>query len=162
MPDRLKSRPFAIALLLVGGAALSGCLTPRVKAPASAAVVEARQRVTQKAPTCGDTSLADVSPTSATFPFDDSLLDEMGAMRMRKVTAYLACHPQTPVVILPAADHHGDPAHEKDLAGRRAQAVTAALREGGATNAVIRMVAMGGKDPLTEPHILINAEGRGW
>jgi hypothetical protein len=27
---------------------------------------------------------------------------------------------------------------------------------------VIRMVAMGGPDPLTEPHIVIRAEGRGW
>jgi outer membrane protein OmpA-like peptidoglycan-associated protein len=162
LPRPSKARIGAAILLMGAAMALTGCLTPKAKAPPSAAILEARKGAGQKAAPCQSARLEDVSPTSATFPFDDSLLDEMGQQRLRKVAAYLACHPQTPVVVLPSADHHLDEAHQKDLAGRRAQAVTQALRAEGGDKAVVRMLAMGAADPLTEPHILIRAEGRGW
>ena len=157
------SRPFARALLaLAAPLALSACLTPKAKAPPSAAVVAARKGVGAKALPCQATGLADVSPALASFPFDDSLLDEEGQRAVRAVAGYLSCHPQTQVVVLPAGDRHGDAKHETDLVGRRAQAVVTALRQDGADKAVVHMLAAGAADPVSGPHIVINAAGRGW
>jgi outer membrane protein OmpA-like peptidoglycan-associated protein len=157
------SRRHAAALLaLCAPLALSACLTPRAKVAPSAAVIEARKGAGKKPPSCQQAQLADVSPAMASFPFDDSLLDEEGQRAVRDVAGFLACHPQTAVVVLPSADKHGDAAHQKDLAARRAQAVLAALRDDGASKAVVHMLAMGAADPQTAPHIVINAAGRGW
>lgn len=157
------SRPLLSAvLLLTASAALTGCLTPTAKVRPSAAVLEARKGVREKAQPCQAMQLSEVSPAQATFPFDDSVLDEGGAHAVSRVAAFLACHPQTPVVVLPSADSHSDKAHQEDLAGRRAQAVASALRAGGAKDAVIRIVAMGAADPVSGPHVVIQAAGRGW
>ena len=157
------SRRHAAALLaLCAPLALSACLTPRARPAPSAAIVEARKGVGKKVVPCQASQLADVSPALASFPFDDSLLDEEGQQALRDVAGFLACHPQTAVVVLPSADKHGDAAHQKELASRRAQAVLAALRDDGATKAVVHMLAVGAADPETAPHIVINAAGRGW
>jgi outer membrane protein OmpA-like peptidoglycan-associated protein len=157
----MSRRYLAALVALCAPLALSACLTPKAKAPPSAAVLEARKGVGQKVVPCQAAQLADVSPAMASFPFDDSLLDEEGQKAVRDVSAYLACHPQTPVVVLPSADKHGDDAHQKDLVGRRAQAVLAALRADG-SQAVVHMLAAGSADPVAGPHIVINAAGRGW
>jgi outer membrane protein OmpA-like peptidoglycan-associated protein len=162
MSRRPKPRHLAAALVaLAAPLALSACLTPKAKAPPSAAVLEARKGEGHKAVPCQATQLADVSPATASFPFDDSLLDDEGQRAVRGVAAYLACHPQTPVVVSPSADKHGDDAHQKDLAGRRAQAVLAALRANG-SQAVVHALAPGAADPVAGPHVVINAAGRGW
>jgi outer membrane protein OmpA-like peptidoglycan-associated protein len=162
MSRRPEPRHLAAALIaLAAPLALSACLTPKAKAPASAAVLEARKGVGQKVVPCQATPLADVSPAMASFPFDDSVLDAEGQRAVRGVAAYLACHPQTPVVVSSSADKHGDDAHQKDLAGRRGQAVLAALRADG-SQAVVRMLAPGAADPVSGPHIVISAAGRGW
>jgi outer membrane protein OmpA-like peptidoglycan-associated protein len=150
------------AVVLAAAGLLSGCLTPKARPAPSGAVLEARKGVGQKPPSCKSQALADVSPALASFPFDDSLLDEEGARRVSQAADWLACHPGTPVVVLPSADSHGTPEHQKDLAGRRAQAVMAALRADGANQAVVHMLAMGAADPVAGPHVVIRAAGRGW
>ncbi|MFL5298452.1 MAG: OmpA family protein [Phenylobacterium sp.] len=152
----------APVVLCLAAAALAGCLTPHAKDTPSPAVLAARAGAGAKAQPCQVGKLADVSPALATFPFDESQLDEDGAKAVSKVAAWLACNPGVQVVVLPSADNHGDAAHRKDLASRRGQAVLAALRADGATGAVIRMMAVGAADPLSEPHVLIRAAGRGW
>jgi outer membrane protein OmpA-like peptidoglycan-associated protein len=157
------SRPLsAVLLTLAASVALSGCFTPRAKVAPSAAVLEARKRVEQKTQPCLAMQLADVSPTEATFPYDSAELDEAGARKVGRVAAFLACHAATPVVVLPSADSHGDKAHQAELATQRAQAVTAALRAGGAKDAVIHMLAMGAEDTVAGPHVVVHASGRGW
>jgi len=157
------SRRLAAALVaLAAPLALSACLTPKAKPPPSAAIVEARKGVGQKAPPCAATQLTDVSPAMASFPFDDSLLDEEGQRAVRGVAQFLSCHPGIQIVVLPSADKHGDDAHQKDLVGRRAQAVLAALRADGAASATVHMLAPGAADPVSAPHVVINAVGRGW
>ena len=156
------SRALATAALMFAAAgALSGCLTPKAKQPPSQAVLDARKGAGQKVQGCQG-ALADVSPALASFPFDDSLLDEEGARRVGEAAAFLACHPGTPVVVLPSADNHGTAEHQKDLAGRRAQAVLAALRTDGANSSVVHMLSPGAADPVSGPHIVIQAAGRGW
>jgi outer membrane protein OmpA-like peptidoglycan-associated protein len=157
MSRRLAAALVALAAPLV----LSACLTPKAKAPPSSAVLEARKGVGKKVVPCQVAKLDDVSPALASFPFDDSLLDDEGQKAVRDVAGFLACHPQTPVVVLPSADKHGDAAHQKDLVGRRAQAVLAALRADG-SQATVHMLAPGAADPVAGPHIVINAAGRGW
>lgn len=157
------SRALAIAFCLSAAATgLAGCLTPSAKVKPSPAVLEARHSAASKAETCQATPLAEVSPTSTDFPYDDSVLDRAGKQRLARVAQWLACHPQTRVVILPSADKHGDAAHQKDLAARRAQAAIAELRAAGATAAVIQTLEPGAADPVTGPHVVIEAAGRGW
>jgi len=157
------SRRLATALLaLAAPLALSACLTPKAKAPPSPAIVEARKGIGQKPPPCQATRLEDVSPAQASFPFDDSLLDEEGQRAVRGVANFLSCHAGVPVVVLPSADKHGDAAHQKDLVGRRAQAILGALRDAGASSAVVHMLSPDAADPVTGPHVVINAVGRGW
>jgi outer membrane protein OmpA-like peptidoglycan-associated protein len=153
--------PLPILLAIAAVLPLGGCLTPHAKPGPSAAVVEARKGEGRKTLTCQAT-LADVSPSLASFPFDASLLDEEGTRQVSAVAAWLACHPGTPVVITPSAERHGTPEHQKDLAGRRAQAVLAALRADGASSTVVHALALGAADPLTGPHVVIQAQGRGW
>ncbi len=66
------------------------------------------------------------------------------------------------MVIKPDADNHGEPAHLNDLAQRRGKAVADQLRSLGATAAVLHLLPRDAADPVTAPHLLINATGRGW
>jgi outer membrane protein OmpA-like peptidoglycan-associated protein len=153
----------ARALILpLAALALSGCLTPHAKVAPSSAVLAARAGVGAKPGSCQVGKLQDVSPTVATFPFDDAVLDEAGARSLARAAAWLTCTPGVPAVVIATADNHGDEAHRKDLAARRAQATLAALRGAGAKDAVIHLVAPGGADPVTGPHLIIQADGRGW
>ena len=65
-------------------------------------------------------------------------------------------------MIRPDGDAHGDAAHMDALASGRAKSVADKLRELGATGATLRILARGAPDPVTAPHVLINATGRGW
>ena len=96
------------------------------------------------------------------FGFDDATISEAGQKRLVQAGAWLTCNPQVEVVIIPDADNHGDAAHLSDLAQRRAQATAAQLRTLGAKDAVIRVLARGAADPVTAPHLVVNAQGRGW
>jgi outer membrane protein OmpA-like peptidoglycan-associated protein len=158
------ARRFAApALLLIFAAVtLSGCLTPRVTPRPSAAIVTARKGAGAKPAACQLGDLARVSPTVATFPFDDATIDETGNRRLAAAAAWLNCNPGVPVVVAPTADNHGTAQHQKDLAVSRAQAVTAALRALGARSAVIHALALGGADPVSGPHLIVQADGRGW
>jgi outer membrane protein OmpA-like peptidoglycan-associated protein len=155
-------RLLTAALVMLAAAALSGCLTPHAKVAPSAAVVAARAGAGTKAAACPAGKLEGVSPTTATFAFDKAELDAVGARRLAGVAAWLACNPGVEVVVLASADNHGDEAHQRDLAAARAHAAAAALRADGAKAAVIRMPAPGAADPLSEPHVLVQAAGRGW
>jgi outer membrane protein OmpA-like peptidoglycan-associated protein len=157
------STRFALsAVLCLTAVSLSACLTQRVTVPPSAAVVAARSGAGARPASCQVGKLQDVSPTLARFPFDDATLDDVGAQGLARAAAWLACTPGVPVVVIPTADNHGDEAHRKDLAARRAQATLTALRGAGAKNAVVHLLAPGAADPVSGPHLIINADGRGW
>ena len=96
------------------------------------------------------------------FGFDEATLSETGQKGLSQAAAWLACNPHTEVVIVPDADNHGDAAHLNDLAQRRAKAAAEQLRALGAKDAVIRILSRGAVDPVTAPHLVINAQGRGW
>jgi outer membrane protein OmpA-like peptidoglycan-associated protein len=156
------SRFPALAVILVGAAALSGCLTPRVQPPPSAAVLQARAASGHKTAACTPGGLDAISPVDVGFGFDDAEISEVGQKRLAAAAAWLGCNPGIQAVILPDADNHGDAAHLGDLAQKRALAVQARLRALGATAAVIRLLPRGAADPLTAPHLVVNAQGRGW
>lgn len=152
----------APALFILAAVSLGGCLTPSAKPTPSAAVAEARKAAGVKPAACQGGDLAAVSPTVATFPFDDPKLDDVGTRRLTAAVAWLNCNPGVPVTIVPTADNHGTAQHMQELAVQRGQAVQAALRSLGAANAVIHNLAPNAKDPVTGPHLVIQADGRGW
>ena len=152
----------ALAIGLACATALSGCLTPRAQPAPSPAVLDARARVGAKAAACAAEGLDAISPVNVGFAFDDPAITPAGKTRLAAAARWLACNPTIEAVIQPDADHHGPVAHLNDLATQRAQAVKTQLRALGAANTVIRILARGGSDPVTAPHMLIIAEGRGW
>ena len=152
----------SLAAGLVCAGALSGCLTQHVKPPPSQAIVQARARRDAKPAACAPGGLETISPLDASFPFDDATVSELGQQRLAAAARWLGCNPGVEVVIKPDADSHGDAAHLNDLAQRRAKAVESQLRSLGAGAAVIRLLPRDGADPVTAPHLLINATGRGW
>jgi outer membrane protein OmpA-like peptidoglycan-associated protein len=154
--------PRALAISLVCATALSGCLTKPVKQAPSQAILQTRARVGAKPAACTGEDLASISPMEAGFGFEETQLSDAAQQMVAKAAAWLKCNPGVEVVILPAADSHGTPAHQQELAQTRAKAVVDQLRAMGATQAVIRTVAVGGADPLTAPHLVISARGRGW
>ena len=152
----------ALAVSLFCATTLSGCLTPRLQPAPSKAIVDARARAGAKAGACPTEGLEAVSPLNVGFAFDDAAVTEMGHNRLTTAAKWLACNPTIEVVIQPDADHHGAPAHLNELAQQRGQAVMSQLRMLGATGNVIHLLPRDGKDPVTAPHLLIVAEGRGW
>ena len=157
--------PHALAISLVCATALSGCLTKPVKPTPSQAVLQSRQTRAQegaKAAACTAEDLASISPMEVGFGFEETQLGEAAQQRVAKAAAWLKCNPGVEVVILPAADSHGTPAHQQELAQARAKAVIDQLRALGATQPVIRAVAAGAPDPVSGPHFVISARGRGW
>ena len=156
-------RPLArAAILCLIAVGLSGCLTPRAKVAPSAAVLQARKGAGTKSAACPAGDLATLSPTIATFPFDDAVVDDVGIRALKTAAAWLNCHPGVPVVIIATADNHGTAEHQKALILQRAQATLATLRAQGAADAVIHTPAIGTPDPVSGPHLLIQADGRGW
>jgi outer membrane protein OmpA-like peptidoglycan-associated protein len=153
--------PSALAAILLT-ASLTGCLTPHVKPPPSQAILQARAARAAKPAACAAGGLEAISPLDAAFAFDDAAVTEVGQKRLAAAAQWLACNPAVEVVIKPDADSHGDAAHMNELAQHRAQAVADQLRSLGASTAVIRLLPRNGADPVTEPHLLINAIGRGW
>ena len=149
-----------VALLCVP--ALAGCLTPRARPIPSPAVLESRAHVGAKVPACPTGDLAEIFPVTVTFGFDDARISDAGQTRLADAAAWLSCHAGVEVVIRPTADNHGTAEHRQDLAARRAQAVLDQLRALGDTASVVRRLAFGAPDPVTAPHLLIQAEGRGW
>jgi len=152
----------AFAASFACAAALAGCMTPHVQPALSQAVVQARAGAGQTPAACPADDLATLSPLDVGFGFDDAAVSEVGRQRLAGAARWLACHPGIQVVIAPNADRHGDAAHQTDLASRRAQAVADELRSQGAREAVIQTLARGAADPVSAPHLLITAKGRGW
>jgi outer membrane protein OmpA-like peptidoglycan-associated protein len=153
----------ALACALICAPVLAGCTTPRVQPEPSAAVLQARANAAaHKAAACTPGGLDAISPVDVGFGFDDAELSDPGQRRLAAAVAWLGCNPGVEVVILPDADNHGDAAHLADLAQKRALAVQARLRSLGATATVIRLLPRGAADPVTGPHLVINAQGRGW
>ena len=153
-------RALFVALLCVP--ALAACLTPRARPTPSPAVLESRAHVGAKVQACPAGDLAEISPVTVTFGFDDARISDVGQTRLADAAAWLACHAGVEVVIRPTADNHGTAEHRQDLAARRAQAVLDQLRTLGDTASVVRRLALGAPDPVTAPHLVIQAEGRGW
>jgi outer membrane protein OmpA-like peptidoglycan-associated protein len=151
----------ALAASLVCAVALSGCLTPRAKPAPSVAVQEARARVGAKVDACAVGDLASVSPVTVGFGFGETTLDETAQRHLAKAAAWLKCNTGVEVTILPSADAHGTPAKQRDLAAGRAKAVLDQLRTLGAQS-VVHTLAADAPDPVTAPHLVIRAEGRGW
>lgn len=152
----------AVAVGLICATALTGCLTPRAKPAPSAAILEARARMTAKPSACPTEGLDAISPVSVGFAFDDPAITTAGQVRLTAAARWLACNPTIEAVVQPDADHHGPPAHLDELAQQRGQAVQSQLRALGANANVVRLLARGGADPVKGPHMLIVAEGRGW
>ncbi|HLZ75819.1 hypothetical protein [Phenylobacterium sp.] len=157
----LRLLPSALAAALIG-ASLTGCLTQQIKPPPSQAILQARAAHAARPAACAPLALDAISPVEAGFPFDDATVTELGQKRLAAAAQWLACNPGVEVVIKPDADNHGDDAHLNDLAQRRGKAVADQLRSLGATAAVLRILPRDGADPVTAPHLLINATGRGW
>jgi outer membrane protein OmpA-like peptidoglycan-associated protein len=160
MQHRALLSGLASALLCAAG--LSACLTPQIKPPPSAAVLEARASAQAKPAACAPGGLEQVSPLDAEFGYDDAEMSPLGLKRLTAAARWLTCNPGVEVVIRPDADQHGDAAHLDALAQARAKAVADKLRELGATAATLRILARGGADPVTAPHLVVNATGRGW
>jgi outer membrane protein OmpA-like peptidoglycan-associated protein len=154
--------PHALAIGLVCATALTGCLTKPVKPAPSEAILQTRAREGAKPAACAVEDLASISPMEVGFGFGETQLGEAAQQRVAKAAAWLKCNPGVEVVVLPAADNHGTPARQQELAQARAKAVVDQLRALGATQAVIRAVAAGAPDPVTAPHFVIQARGRGW
>jgi len=152
----------ALAVGLACATALSGCLTPHAKPTTSKAILDARARVGAKTAACSGEALDAVSPVNVGFAFDDAAIDPAAQRRLAAAAKWLACNAGVEAVILPDADNHGSDAHMAELAQQRAVAVQAQLRTLGATSTVIHMLPRGGKDPVSAPHMLLLAEGRGW
>jgi outer membrane protein OmpA-like peptidoglycan-associated protein len=152
----------ALAVAMLCGATLSGCLTPNIRPPPSKAVAQARAHAGAKAEGCKPGGLETLSPMEIDFAYDDPKVTEVGQKELARAAQWLGCNAGVEVVILPDADHHGDAAHLDALAQQRGQAVVEALRALGATGPVIHTLKRGGTDPVTAPHLVINARGRGW
>jgi len=159
MQHRALLSGLALAALSFG---LSGCLTPHIQPPPSAAVAEARAAAGAKAGACKPGGLDQVSPLNADFVFDEAEISPPGVRRLADAARWLACNPGVEVVIKPDSDNRGEEPHLNALAQARAKAVADKLQELGATGATLRILARGGADPVTAPHLLINATGRGW
>ena len=151
-----------VAAGLLCAAALAGCLTPHLKPPPSQAIVQARAASAAGPAACATGGLETISPVDLSFPFEEATLSEVGQQHLAQAAQWLGCNPGVEVVIKPDADNHGEPAHLNDLAQHRAQAVADQLRSQGATAAVLHLLPRDGADPVTAPHLLINATGRGW
>jgi outer membrane protein OmpA-like peptidoglycan-associated protein len=147
---------------LICAAALSGCLTPRIQPQVSQAVVQARAAAGAKSAACPTDTLATLSPVLVAFGFNEATVPEVGDTRLAAAVKWLGCNPGVEVVISPEGDSHADAAHLNDLAQRRAQAVAERLRSLGATAPVIHTLARGAPDPVSAPHLVIKAQGRGW
>ncbi|WP_372785780.1 OmpA family protein [Phenylobacterium sp.] len=160
-PLHSRSAP-ALAAGLICVLALAGCTTPRMKPSPSPAVLETRARIGAKPAVCSGGPLASVSPIDVGFGFDETEIGDAARQNLVKAAAWLTCNPGVEVVILPKGDNHGTPAHRQELAEGRAKAVVDQLRALGATQAVIRSLAAGAVDPVTAPHLVISARGRGW
>lgn len=160
--DPMPHRSLAAAALALCAcaAAVSGCTTPRAEPKPSSAVVEARARLHATAAAC--LPGADISPVTVAFAFDEATVTEDGQRNLQAAVKWLACNPGVETVILPEADAHGDDAHLAGLASQRAQAAQDMLRTLGAKEGVVRIVARGKPDPVTGPHLVIRAVGRGW
>jgi outer membrane protein OmpA-like peptidoglycan-associated protein len=158
----LRSLFPVLAAALACATTLAGCLTPHIAPPPSAAVLQARAAHDAKPAACTPGGLEAVSPVDVGFGFDDAAMTEVGEKHLAAAAVWLGCNPGIEVVIRPGADNHGDDAHQADLAQRRARAVSEQLRALGATTAVIRTLPRDGADPVTAPHLLVNAQGRGW
>ena len=159
-----RARLSALAVSLACATALSGCLTPHVQPTLSSAVVESRARAgaAAKAAACQIGGLEAISPVDMAFAFDEAAISEEGRLHVAAAARWLACNPGVEVVIKPDADNHGEPPHLQELAQQRAQATLAALRDLGAKDAVVHTLGRNGADPVAAPHLVINAQGRGW
>jgi len=150
-----------LAAGLICATTISACVTPRAKPVPSAAVQEARARVGVKANPCAVGDLASVSPVTVGFGFQETTLDETAQRNLAKAADWLKCNAGVEVAILPGADAHGTAAKQRDLAAARAKVVVDQLRTLG-VQSVVRTVAADAPDPVTAPHLVILAQGRGW
>jgi outer membrane protein OmpA-like peptidoglycan-associated protein len=157
-----RAQIFATLVALACATALSGCLTPRVQPPVSPAVAQARAGAGAKPAACPADTLESLSPVIVAFGFDEDTIPKAGEPILAATARWLTCHPGVEVVIAPDADNHGDAAKLNDLAQRRAYAVAGRLRALSAAEATIRTLARGAPDPVTAPHLVIKAQGRGW
>lgn len=159
----LRSRPRTLAALTIVAVALAGCMAPRFKEHPSEAILQARaHRDVPPAPACTSTDVSAISPVSAEFPFDDATLAEEGRTALEAAMPWIICHPDTPIVIKPAADSHGTAQEQADLAQRRAETVRTYLIGHGVASARITALALNAAEPAGPPHLVILAEGRRW
>ncbi len=155
-------RPGPAFACLAAALALSGCLTPHAKPQTSQAVLDARaHRDAPPTAACPQTALSAVSPLQLTFVYNGSELDGTSAEPLAQAARWLACHPQTPVVIEPDGDGHGSEADQNALARRRAEVVANYLAPHGVSEARIRILARAAAAPGGGV-FLVRAEGRRW
>ncbi|MGZ6038304.1 MAG: OmpA family protein [Phenylobacterium sp.] len=159
MSPRASLPSLAAALLSVS---LTGCLTQHIKPPPSQAILQARAAHAAGPAACAGGNLETISPLEARFPFDDATITEAAQKRLAAAAQWLGCNPGVEVVIMGDGDNHGDAEHLDDLARRRAQAVADDLRGRGADKPVMHLLARGAADPVSAPHLVIHAIGRGW
>jgi outer membrane protein OmpA-like peptidoglycan-associated protein len=154
--------PLLALVALALAASLGGCTTPVENPATSQAILDARASAKARGAGCTAEKLETLSPVDADFPFDDAQVTDVGRRRLEAAAHWLGCNPGVEVVILPQADSRGEKAHLDELAKHRADATAQVLRDAGAKAAVIRIVARDATDPMTGPHLVIDARGRGW
>ena len=162
LPPRRRRFGQTLAVSLLCAATLGGCLTQQVKPTPSQAVLQTRARQGATAAACAVGDLSSVSPVEVGFGFEETQLGDASRQKLEIAAAWLKCNPGVRVVIRPAADNHGTAAKQREIAQARAKTVLDQLRALGATEAVVQTLAMGAPDPVSGPHLLIEARGRGW
>lgn len=156
-PSHASKRP-ALLLLAAASVLMSGCLTQRDRPPPSPAIqqVRAAERKTTVEPCVAGPS----TPVFVPFGFAEAEITDLQQPYLAPALSWTACHRDTPIAILPAADSHGTAEQQQALANRRAQAVAAYLKAHGVANPIV-LLPEGGAEPAG-PHLLVQAWGRRW
>lgn len=152
-------KPAPLALLLVAAIALGGCLTRRVDAPPSRAILDARAAAKARAAEdrCNQASFATSAPVPVAFAYNSPDFDPSSRDLVARAAQWLACRPAILVTITATHDAQGTPEAQRRLVDERAAAVRQTLLQAGLPAA--RIVAA---PPAGAQVLALNARGRGW
>ena len=152
-----------VPLLLAG----LGACTTQVKVQPSAAILETRRAVAERAKAGGGVCVdpRDLGAEATVVPFGFLLadLDESAMRRIQTVAAWGRCAPANRIVLTGEADNHGTPAEQADLVARRMAAIRQALTAAGVADERISVAAQAKDVPADggAPLVLLG-RGRGW
>jgi len=155
----MKSAPLAVALIVA--LALGGCVTRRVEAPPSKAILEARAAA--KAARAGATdrcnayTFSTAAPVYVGFAYNTAEFDPVSREEVTRAGQWLACRPTVLASVTATHDAQGTPDAQRRLADTRAAAVRQVLVAAGVPASRIVAAPPAGAQVLT-----LAARGRGW